>query len=166
MLAVQSKAIKQVEHSTIWRMSERDSLAWHVSLAGRALSRTIEDELSDQDLGRGEYRILFALAEHEGLAQTDLVEQHHLEKSSIARVVDQLESKGYVKARPDPDDNRLKRLYLTKAGRELSEEIATVKDRVESRLTKDLSESEETMLAEQLRMICRNLGVDISERST
>ncbi|WP_136687922.1 MarR family winged helix-turn-helix transcriptional regulator [Halorhabdus amylolytica] len=147
-------------------MPDREPVAWHVSLAGRALSRTIEDELSDQDLGRGEYRVLFALAEREGLTQTDLVEQHHLEKSSIARVVAQLESKGYVETRPDPDDGRRKRLHLTDAGRELREDIAAVKDRVESQLTEGLSVEERSALVGHLRTVCRNLDVDLPEDET
>ncbi|WP_181687219.1 MarR family winged helix-turn-helix transcriptional regulator [Halorhabdus salina] len=144
-------------------MSDRESVAWHVSLAGRALSRTIEAELSTVDLGRGEYRVLFALTEREGITQSDLVERHHLEKSSIARVVAQLESKGYVEKRPDPDDRRRKRLYLTETGQTLREEIAAVKDRVESRLTAGLSPSETDALREHLRAVCRNLDVELAE---
>ncbi|QGN06926.1 MarR family transcriptional regulator [Halorhabdus sp. CBA1104] len=144
-------------------MSDREFIAWHVSLAGRALSRTIEDELSAYDLGRGEYRVLFALTEREGVTQTDLVEKHHLEKSSIARVVAQLESKGYVETRPDPEDRRRKRLYLTEAGRDLREEVTAVKDRVDSQLTDGLSPTEETRLVEYLRTVCRNLDVALPE---
>ena len=144
-------------------MSDRESVAWHVSLAGRALSRMIEDELSAYDLGRGEYRVLFALTKREGVTQTDLVEKHHLEKSSIARVVAQLESKGYIETRPDSEDRRRKRLYLTASGRDLREEVTAVKDRVDSQLTDGLSPTEETRLVEHLRTVCRNLDVALPE---
>jgi len=144
-------------------MPDRESVAWHVSLAGRALSRTIEAELSERDLGRGEYRVLFALAEREGLSQTDLVERHHLEKSSIARVVAQLESKGYVETRADPEDGRRKRLYLTETGQALQDDVAAVKDRTESRLTAGLSADERDTLVAHLRTVCRNLDVELPE---
>ncbi|MFB6354843.1 MAG: MarR family winged helix-turn-helix transcriptional regulator [Halobacteriales archaeon] len=145
-------------------MTARSSLAWHVSLAGRALSRTITAELDEHDLGRGEYRVLFALTEQEGITQSQLVDRFHLDKSAIARVVAQLADRGYVEVRPDPEDSRRNRLYLTAAGRRLQSDIARVKERVETRMARGLTTEQRDALVEGLRTVVRNLGVEIPAR--
>jgi len=142
-------------------MAEDGTVAWHVSLAGRALSRTIEGELSEHGLGRGEYRVLFALSRQDGLTQTDLVERFHLEKSSVARAASRLQEKGYIEKRPDPADGRRKQLRLTPAGRALEDELTAIKERVESQLTDGLSDTEQDALIDTLRTICRNMDVNL-----
>lgn len=135
-----------------------DGLAWHVSLAGRALSTRIQSRLSEYGLGRGEYRVLFALYDEEGLTQTDLVARHHLDKSVVARVTQQLEEKGYVERRPDPKDRRRKRLFLTAEGETLREDVQAVKNAVNTEMTYGLDDEEIDSLVAGLRTVARNLG--------
>lgn len=137
-----------------------DELAWHVSLAGRALSSRIRNRLSEHGLGRGEYRVLFALCDEEGLTQTDLVARHRLDKSVVARVTGRLEEKGYVERRPDPDDRRRKRLFLTPAAEELRDDVRTVQDAIEAEMTQGLDDAEVDALVDGLRTVARNLGAD------
>lgn len=137
-----------------------DELAWHVSLAGRALSSRIQDRLSEHGLGHGEYRILFALYDEEGLTQTDLVARHHLDKSVVARVTDRLEEKGYVERRPDPDDGRRKRLVLTPKAEALHDDVRAIKDAVEVEMTQGLDDAEVDALVTGLRTVARNLGAE------
>lgn len=134
-----------------------EHLARLVSLAGRALSARIVAELEEHGIGRGEYRVLFALCEREGVSQTDLCERHRLDKGALARVVARLEERGYVERRPDPDDGRRKLLYLTDAGEALRPEIEDLKARIDRELTAGFSEAEREAFAESLERACRNL---------
>lgn len=138
-----------------------EGLAWHVSLAGRALSARIQDRLSEYGLGRGEYRVLFALYDEEGLTQSDLAARHHLDKSVVARVARQLEGKGYVDRRPDPEDRRRKRLFLTPEAEGLREDIREVKDAVNAEMTRELDETEVETLVAGLESVARNLGAEL-----
>lgn len=53
----------------------------------------------------------------DGLRLTDLAVRAGITAQSMGELVDDLESKGYLERRPDPDDRRAKRIYLTERGR-------------------------------------------------
>ena len=54
----------------------------------------------------------------DGLRLTDLATRAGMTAQSMGELVDDLEGKGYLERRPDPDDRRAKRIYLTGRGRE------------------------------------------------
>ncbi|WP_231189036.1 MarR family transcriptional regulator [Haladaptatus sp. DYF46] len=136
-------------------------IAPKISLAGRALSVRIERGLEPYGIGRGEYRVLFALYNEEGISQTTIVERHHLNKGVIARVVRRLEEKGYVECHPDPDDKRRKLLYLTDDAEAIRSEIEDLKTTIDAELVEGLSDDEIATLAKGLQVATENLGVDI-----
>ncbi len=53
----------------------------------------------------------------DGLRLTDLAVRASITAQSMGELVDDLEVKGYLERRPDPDDRRAKRIYLTDRGR-------------------------------------------------
>ncbi|MCR5135132.1 MAG: MarR family transcriptional regulator [Clostridiales bacterium] len=69
-------------------------------------------------------RILGILLEHEdGLRQKAISEQMHIGPSSTSEFIDKLEQTGYIDRRPDPDDGRATRIYLTEKGRARAYEL-------------------------------------------
>lgn len=54
----------------------------------------------------------------DGMRLTDLAKGAGMAPQSIGELVDQLEELGMVERRPDPDDRRAKRVYLTEKARE------------------------------------------------
>jgi DNA-binding MarR family transcriptional regulator len=143
-----------------------ESIAPYVSLAGRALSARVERELAPHGIGRGEYRVLFALYNEEGVSQTTLADRHHLDKGVIARVVRRLEEKGYVERRPDPDDKRRKLLYLTEDAERLRSEVSDLQATVDTEITQGLTDEEARALTEGLQTVCENLGVGADGEET
>jgi DNA-binding MarR family transcriptional regulator len=74
-----------------------------------------------------------------------------LDKSTASRVVDALESKGYVRRDPDPEDGRALRIQATPAGR-----------RLHARIEEEILEEERRLLAgfepEVRRAMARLIG--------
>jgi DNA-binding MarR family transcriptional regulator len=60
---------------------------------------------------------IHALDRAAGLSQQDLADQLYLEKSTVSRMVADLERKGLVERARDPDNRRFYRLRLTDKGR-------------------------------------------------
>lgn len=135
-----------------------DPIPRQISLAERLLSARIRSELSEYEFGRGEYRILFALCREEGLSQSELSEQFYLDKGVVTRVVTQLEGKGLVERRTDPEDKRRNLLYLTTNAEEIRSEITSLKERIDAEITAGLSAEEIQCLSEKLEIVCRNLS--------
>lgn len=79
--------------------------------------------LATRGIHPGQAFCLRVVAEHDGISQRDLADTLHLARPTVTKMVQALERSGAVARRPDPDDQRLTRVYLTPGGRELADEI-------------------------------------------
>jgi DNA-binding MarR family transcriptional regulator len=80
---------------------------------------------------------LMALATMAPMSQQVLAEHLHLEKSTVSRLIQHLEQRGWVKRMRDLHDTRMFRLHLSEEGHEAA-----------VRLAKSLTERHELLLAE------------------
>ena len=71
-----------------------------------------------------EAHALMELARDDPLTQSELAARLALEKSTVSRLVGELERRGWVERRRDPSDGRALRLRLTDAGRRAAAELA------------------------------------------
>jgi DNA-binding MarR family transcriptional regulator len=88
------------------------------------------------DLSLSEMFALLALSAGAPVSQQVLAEQLHLEKSTVSRLVQHLEQRGWVRRVRDLHDTRMFRLQLSETGHEQV-----------SRLVKSLAERHERLLA-------------------
>lgn len=88
------------------------------------------------DLSLSEMFALLALSAGAPVSQQALAEQLHLEKSTVSRLVQHLERRGWVRRVRDLHDTRVFRLQLSETGHEQS-----------SRLMRSLAERHERLLA-------------------
>lgn len=71
-----------------------------------------------------EAHALSVLAEQGGLSQSELTRQLELTKSTVSRLVGQLERQGWAKRHPAASDGRRRLVELTPSGSQLAAEIA------------------------------------------
>jgi MarR family transcriptional regulator, 2-MHQ and catechol-resistance regulon repressor len=100
---------------------EADARALH-----RALSELIRvyqfrdrDRICCHDISVTQCYALEAVIVKGPLSVNELAAQLYLDKSTASRVVDALETKGYVERRPNPEDRRALQLLATRSGRAL-----------------------------------------------
>jgi len=79
--------------------------------------------LATRGIHPGQAFCLRVLADRDGITQRDLADTLHLARPTVTKMVQALERSGAVERRPDPDDQRLTRVYLTGGGRELAAEM-------------------------------------------
>ena len=79
--------------------------------------------LATRGIHPGQAFCLRVMAERDGISQRDLADTLHLARPTVTKMVQALEKSGAVERRPDPDDRRLTRVYLTDGGRELAAEM-------------------------------------------
>ena len=98
-------------------------LAFSINDVARLL-RTYADQAAAQfGMTRAKWAVLARLDRFEGLKQTELAEMLDLQPISLTRLLDGLAENGLIERRPDPDDRRAKRLYLTPGARPLLERL-------------------------------------------
>jgi DNA-binding MarR family transcriptional regulator len=94
------------------------------------------DFISDPDaileksgFGRAHHRVVHFVNRDPGMTVADLLDTLKITKQSLARVLKQLIDSGYITQREGPDDRRQRRLYPTKAGRQLALALARPQSR-------------------------------------
>jgi DNA-binding MarR family transcriptional regulator len=89
----------------------------------RLFRRTFDRRAAHLDLTRAQWRALSRIERAQGATQSELAEDLDMEPIAIGRVIDRLETAGFVERRPHPDDRRCWRLFL-------APKSATVMDRM------------------------------------
>ena len=99
-------------------------IAFNIMDVARML-RTYADQRARQfGISRAQWVVLVRLDRSEGLKQSELAEILDLQPISLTRLLDRLAENGLIERRPDPNDRRANRLYLTPAARPLLIELA------------------------------------------
>lgn len=101
--------------------------------------------------------VLAHLSRHDGMTQTQLAELLEVGMSSLGDVVEDLERGGWVERRPDPLDQRAKRVYLTRPAGGLIQRMTLLESTFNARILEDLDASERAALARSLSKIKRAL---------
>jgi len=105
-------------------------------------SRLLRNNIDHRAKGRGSTRaqwiVLFRLREQEGLSQVDLAEVLELQPISLVRLLDRLVEHGLVERRHDPRDRRANRLFLTTTGRQLADDLDSLRDSIATDVLQDI----------------------------
>jgi DNA-binding MarR family transcriptional regulator len=81
--------------------------------------------------------VLVPLYEEDGLRLGELALRAGLTKQTLTTLVRRIEAQGYVERRPDPQDGRAVRLYLTRKARTLEPILVRIIKKLD-RITRDL----------------------------
>src|SRR6185437_16197588 len=81
------------------------------------LERRLGQCLAAHGLSLSQFDVLATLWHGEGITQQELAERLLVTKGNVVGLIDRVGAAGWVERRPDPEDRRANRLYLTDAGR-------------------------------------------------
>lgn len=95
---------------------QEESLAEAFWAVARQLRHLTRDSLAPWDITPSQGRALGVLHRHDTMRLRDLAEHLRIAPRSATEVVDDLEARGLVERRPDPDDRRATLVALTTAG--------------------------------------------------
>ncbi len=86
-----------------------------ISDAARLLRTVFDRRMRKLGLTRSQWLVLRRLNRCPGASQSELADMLEIEKASAGRLIDRLEANGWVERRPDAEDRRVNRLFLTGA---------------------------------------------------
>jgi len=87
----------------------------------------------------------------------EMAEALTMTRSAISKIIDKLESKGWIRSKINPDDHRGQLLSLTSAGRRVVPELAEIADRNDQRFFSCLESEERTALHHLLGKLAAHL---------
>ena len=92
------------------------SIGFLLHLAQSRLRDAVVEAIEGSGLQPGQLAVLGVLSDRGGMSQRRLGEMAQIEKSSMVLYLDALESEGWVRREPDPDDRRAHVVQLTLRG--------------------------------------------------
>src|SRR5215468_11984360 len=115
--------------------------------SSRLLRNFIDHRAKSRGTTRAQWIVLFRLRQQEGLSQVDLADVMELQPISLVRLLDRLVEHGLLERRHDPKDRRANRLFLTAKGRQLVDDLDSLRDAIAIDVLRDLpTESIQTSL--------------------
>jgi MarR family transcriptional regulator, transcriptional regulator for hemolysin len=106
--------------------------------SSRLLRNYIDHRAKGRGTTRAQWIVLFRLRQQEGLSQVDLADVLELQPISLVRLLDRLVEHGLLERRPDPRDRRANRLFLTASGRQLVDDLDSLRDSIASDVLQDV----------------------------
>lgn len=116
--------------------------------------------LEKDRMSRANIGIILYIYSHKdkNVFQKDLEEAFSVRRSTISSVLSLMEEKNFIRREDVKYDKRLKKLVLTDKSICLAKTLKKHRDDFESRITKDISESELLSFMETLKKIEKNIG--------
>jgi MarR family transcriptional regulator for hemolysin len=105
------------------------------------------------ELTRAQCRTLGYLARNEGINQAGLADLLEIRPMTLVRQIDRMQEAGWIERRPDPDDRRARRLFLTDKARPILGRVWDVAGETQDQILAALSPDEADQLIELLRRV-------------
>jgi MarR family transcriptional regulator for hemolysin len=138
-------------------LSPRRELAFLLYDVGRLLRTLADQRVRALDMTRAQLAVLAALERGEGRKQSELAESLEIAPITLTRLVDRLCTGGLVERRGDPADRRAKRLFLTPAGRSLTERLSQLGEDLMTEVLAGFDEQTVDLMLDQLNRTKTNL---------
>ena len=125
------------------------------------LTRTAFDRrVASLELTRSQWWVLTYVFRDQGLTQSELADNLEIGKVAMGNLIDRLEAKGWVERRPDPNDRRINRVYLTEKAAPIMEDMRAPAQDLYDMIVSGLSKSQRETLVDLLLVVRRNLIED------
>jgi DNA-binding MarR family transcriptional regulator len=137
----------------------RGGVAFLLAQLGHHAAERFSERIAALELTPPHAGILRAIAAAPGRSQQALSTQLGLLPSRVVAFVDDLEDRGYLERRPNPDDRRQYALYLTPDGKELMGKVSRIARQHDRAITSGLSDSQRTQLRDLLAALAAQQGL-------
>ena len=118
-----------------------------ITKIAREAEKLVLISLRAEGVGTAEIDLIHALRHNPGCTQAKLAEILHADKAAIARRTKNLETKGYLVRKDDPNDHRSQLLYPTEQAEMLKSSKAEIEASFYEYLTSVLTEEERAIFA-------------------
>lgn len=108
-------------------------------------------------LYQGQPPVLRELWKHEGLTQTQLASVLKVTPATTTKMLQRMEKAGFVHRKPDVQDQRVSRVYLTEMGRAVQNEVENVFKALDAETFANITAEEQVVLHRLLLRIRENL---------
>mgnify|MGYP001559982976 CR=1 FL=1 len=133
------------------------TIAFALADVSRLMRRSFDQRARSIGVTRAQWRVLTMLMRHEGINQGGLADLIEVEPITLCRMIDRLAEASLVERRPDPNDRRVWRLFLTDKARALLNDLKLLAGDLTQEAMDGITPQEQEQLRILLRAIRTNL---------
>ena len=134
------------------------SLGFLLGDSSRLLRKRFDRLARSFGMTRAQWRVIAVLRRDEGINQAAMADIMDIEPITLGRHIDRLEEAGWVERRPDPDDRRVWRIFLTDKVQPLLKEMENIAIEVRNDAMVDFSSKERERFIDNLIRVKSNLA--------
>lgn len=124
----------------------------------RTMRRHFDRRVRPLGFTQAQWRALLRLDVNPGISQAGLADLLEMQPISLMRILERMETTGLVERRPDPEDRRAVKLFLTEAARPILKVLHEISDEIRSAAIKGLSDAEQERVIAALRHMRANIN--------
>ena len=124
----------------------------------RTIRRNFDRRARSMGFTQAQWTVLLHLDKNEGISQAGLADIVEMQPISLARILDRMESAGLIERRPDPDDRRAVKLFLTPQAGPILKVLHKIADEVRVIASKGLTDAEQDHVVRMLQRMRANFG--------
>lgn len=131
-----------------------------VGMIERALDSISNIEFKDINLSNLQFLYVVWIYEHPGIIAEQLANLIKVDRTTLARAVRRLEKQGYVYRESDPDNKKIKHLYVTEKGKQIYPFIIRENSHSNEVALQGFTPEEAQQVHDYLKRIRQNIDAD------
>ena len=140
------------------------SFSRNINVISRCASAYRADRFEGCGISSAHYFYIIAICKNPGISQDKLAKKLYINKSSVARVLQVLETDGFITRTQSETDRRITLVYPTKKSEELLPTVLEVSSDWESFLFESFNEKEREQFLTTLEKIAKKAACYVYER--
>ncbi|MGH8744856.1 MAG: MarR family winged helix-turn-helix transcriptional regulator [Burkholderiales bacterium] len=135
----------------------RNSIPYLMSRVRMSLLDTLDKELAPSDITAAQYVVILFVANGLASQASEVCTILRQDPGAMTRMVDRLESKGFIRRVPNPEDRRATRLELTPEGKAVYPKILATAVGVLNRYLRGFAKGEVRQMEDFLKRMLANV---------
>ncbi len=134
-----------------------------VNYLARLFASALYRRIGAHGVNTGQFPVLLALWEQDGVTQASLVEKLAVEQPTMAGTLKRMERDGLIKRVRDPGDARQSHVHLTRRGRALEEALVSSARETNDVALAGLTAAESSQFVKLVNRMIENLERDVDQ---
>lgn len=131
-----------------------------IGIIARSLDSISNIEFKDIDLTKGQYLYVVRIGENPGIILENLANIIKVDKATASRAIQKLEKNEFIERRSDETNKKIKKIFLTKKGKDVYLFIKRENDYSNEMAMNGLSDSEKELIHQLLVKVQTNVEGD------
>lgn len=139
------------------RLKREESFGYLVNHLARLLARALRQDIAPHGVVPGQFPVLLALWDEDGLTQSDLHHRTDVEQATMANTLQRMERDGLIRRAPDASDGRRALVHLAAKARRLEPALVQSARAINDAALAGLPDGRRAQLLTDLRGAVANL---------